>query len=512
MRFKSPRKFRTAVLLLIILTASISSPQDSNSIGTKSTITVAVPNKIDSLDPFKATVAQEFYILPLIFEYLFRYDSKSEIVPELAESWDFNKNKSELIVKLRPGHFFSDGTKLGASQVIENIQAFCRSAGPGTTPLYGLNGCSNKSLEIGIRKKDDLTIQFDISISPTAFILELTKPPFGIHIRKDDGRALGSGPYILSNFSKESIELNPNKYFGNKKVLTYSPKFRFKYIKEDQLASNIKSNQIDVAAMYLSSSIESLTSPEYQILETAPHVSQLLVLNPNIPPFDDHRVLLSIQKDIYDSNISKCSQGLVKGRGVIPIGIGGNLGEIESKQEAKNEETLHNSEKTFVLKLYRHVGRKNTCEEKILVSIFKKHKIEMSFQYLDSYDDLDKIYENPKTPAYIELFTFNTRDAAKFLSRFTPETNEPLFFFTDKAIAEILQKALKLDNIRFRFPSYKKINQMIESRASTIPLYYVGHTTTIRKCLLNREIKELKMNPNSFLFLIEGNLHPGCRG
>jgi len=474
---------------------------------------VAVPNGFESLDPLKAAIAQEWFVLPLIYEYLFRYNSKDEIIPDLAEVWAFQEDTSTIRIKIREGHFFSDGSKVDAKSVVQSITAYCLSTTPSAVGLRGLVGCSGaNNRRIKIRAVSDYNVEMVITMAPSAFIYQLTAAPMAVLKRDKNHHALGSGPYRLESLLHDMVVLKKNDFFSR---LTSSPspsQLVIQYIAEDAIGKELKKNNLDVASMYLTSSKSQLENPNYVVIPQAAHVTQVLVLNPNVVPFKDPKLRKVIRDAIYESEISTCAEGRMPAIGLIPTGVGGSIANdrsvIHGPIAAKNHKlALKNP---VHVEIFQHIGRKNICDEMTLKHIFANFNIFLNFRYVDNYSELDKLYVDKSTPAYIELFVFLTRDASRFLSRFTPHTTEPLFFYTDPKIEELVNKALNLGEIKQRFLLYRLANTRIEEKSSTVALYYIGHTNTIRRCRAGKSPEQIGYSPNSFLFLIEGGLADDC--
>lgn len=71
---------------------------------------------INTLDPGKASLIQEYFVLWAVFNALLKFDDRMEIVPDLAESF-LRPDPNTYHFKLRPGVRFHDGTVLSADDV-----------------------------------------------------------------------------------------------------------------------------------------------------------------------------------------------------------------------------------------------------------------------------------------------------------------------------------------------------------------------------------------------------------
>mgnify|MGYP006145986553 CR=1 FL=1 len=69
------------------------------------------------LDPHKQTAFSSLRLLELIYEPLVRLDAKLNVVPAIADSWEFSSDNLTLTFKLNPNAKFSDGAQVKSSDV-----------------------------------------------------------------------------------------------------------------------------------------------------------------------------------------------------------------------------------------------------------------------------------------------------------------------------------------------------------------------------------------------------------
>lgn len=71
----------------------------------------------DTLDPHRTTLSVASTTMDMIYEPLARRDYDGNVVPGLAESWEFSNENHTLTFKLKPGAVFHDGTPCDAEAV-----------------------------------------------------------------------------------------------------------------------------------------------------------------------------------------------------------------------------------------------------------------------------------------------------------------------------------------------------------------------------------------------------------
>src|SRR5680860_852140 len=86
--------------------------------------TLIMARAIDAtgLDPHTQTAFASLRLLELIYEPLVRTDENFEIVPALAESWEYSADGMKLTFTLRQGVTFHDGSDFTAEDVIASYE------------------------------------------------------------------------------------------------------------------------------------------------------------------------------------------------------------------------------------------------------------------------------------------------------------------------------------------------------------------------------------------------------
>lgn len=84
--------------------------------GTKDTLTIALPVEPATLDPFEHSNQNGFICTTLITEPLIKKNDDGELIPWLAESWEFTDDTT-LTMKLKTGVTFHDGSTMTAEDV-----------------------------------------------------------------------------------------------------------------------------------------------------------------------------------------------------------------------------------------------------------------------------------------------------------------------------------------------------------------------------------------------------------
>ena len=76
---------------------------------------------IDSLDPLYSTFGGTYQELYAVYDQLFRIDEAGNVLPSLAQSWDFSTDGKDITLRLQKGVKFHDGTTFAAEVVKWNF-------------------------------------------------------------------------------------------------------------------------------------------------------------------------------------------------------------------------------------------------------------------------------------------------------------------------------------------------------------------------------------------------------
>jgi peptide/nickel transport system substrate-binding protein len=138
------------------------------------------------------------------YDVLFRYDENFKILPRLVETWDISPDGKTIIMHLKKGVKFTDGTPFNAEAVKYNVDNYLPS------------GVKNPSqLKINsIDVIDDLTVRFNMKMFDSTLFLDLgdsvglmCSPTAMKKATTDDNRAIdhlvGTGPFKLVEFKRQ---------------------------------------------------------------------------------------------------------------------------------------------------------------------------------------------------------------------------------------------------------------------------------------------------------------------
>lgn len=173
---------------------------------------VCVSSNINTLDPAKTKIGEEYIVGFLVFSGLTEIQNDGSLKPDLAESWTRSDDLKTWTFKLRQGVKWHHGREFDAQDVIETITRILDPATGSVTRV-------NFQLVDHMEKVDDHTVRFNLKQAYAGFA-DLFSDRQARIVPRDKlatlaSEPIGTGPFRFKSFSPgERIELvrNPD-YF-----------------------------------------------------------------------------------------------------------------------------------------------------------------------------------------------------------------------------------------------------------------------------------------------------------
>lgn len=285
------------------------------------TLRMAWSQDATGLDPHKQTAFSSLRLLELIYEPLVRLDSSLEVVPAIAESWEFSDDGLTLTFRLDPDAKFSDGTQVTS----EDVKAsFTRLLDEATGAAARSNFLSIASIDT----PDATTAVFNLSQPDAPILVAMATinaaivPASIIEAGTVETTTLGSGPFVLDSWdpnSREVLSVNANWAGGDVAIdgidVSVLPD-------ETAILASLRAGQIDFALLN-DPLVATLVpnEPNLQLNRQPGLAYNVLQLQPARPPMDDLKVRQAIscavdRQDILDSAL--VGEGAVTGPLTMP--------------------------------------------------------------------------------------------------------------------------------------------------------------------------------------------------
>ncbi|HLP29941.1 MAG TPA: ABC transporter substrate-binding protein, partial [Geothrix sp.] len=81
-------------------------------------ISVALEKPVLSLNPLLLAREVESQVVDLVFDRLVALDERGAFVPQLLEGWEISKDGRDILLKLRPGQTWQDGSPIEAEDLV----------------------------------------------------------------------------------------------------------------------------------------------------------------------------------------------------------------------------------------------------------------------------------------------------------------------------------------------------------------------------------------------------------
>jgi peptide/nickel transport system substrate-binding protein len=320
---KKLQRISTYLFILGIMSVSAIFISPTRAASGATTITVGTTDKIYSLDPAKADDYFSVNILQNIGDGLLRYVPGSTNL-ELAMATGYTVSPSGLnyTVAIRSGLKFANGHPITATTFQTSI---IRARDLNGDPAYLLQGLVD-NVKVINTTAFQVNLLYPFSVFPSLMAAWVTYPvdPATQNTTFNDNYA-GSGPYTIQAYVP-GVELdlmaNPN-YFGTPANI---PNVHIKLLSNSaSLTTAIESGSIDVAyRTFNPSDSASLSSlPAFTHWTGPGAVIRYLVLNNNIPPFNDTNVRQALAYAVNRTQIaSQVFLGTVQNLySMVPIGM-----------------------------------------------------------------------------------------------------------------------------------------------------------------------------------------------
>jgi peptide/nickel transport system substrate-binding protein len=324
-----PAMSRRALLVGTLALSAAHLPLQTLSAAELDVLTLGKAGDPDNIDPAVTGTNNSFTITYPAYERLVKYNgSASDVIGELAESWEASPDATVWTFKIAKGHTFSDGTPVTAEAVkfsFERVVKVAKSQAKQFTQIT--------KMEL----VDADTIRFTLE-NPSATFLSLlagsgasiVNPAVMQHeVDGDMGQAyladhtMGSGAYQVASWEKgQQIVLEANPHYAGKAHLK---KVVVRIIKDASARRlQLEKGDLDLVEDLPSDQLESLAGAEgVSIVDEPGFFVTYLYLNNKSAPLDNMKVRQAISSAMdYQGIIDGVLHGKAKQmRGAVPSGM-----------------------------------------------------------------------------------------------------------------------------------------------------------------------------------------------
>jgi ABC-type transport system substrate-binding protein len=251
---------------------------------------IASPADVSSLDPIRGNAGSDHVMLYPLYDTLVSFNEGMEAQPGLAESWE-QPTPTELVLRLREGVTFHDGTPFDAEAVKFNLE---RAAGEGSNIAPDI--ASVKSVEV----VDPLTVKLTLS-RPDASLLMVLADRAGMMVSPTAAKAaggdlstqpVGAGAWSFVSWKRgDALTYERFDDYWNTEVDRVA-EMRINIIPDPKTrATSLRSGQQDIALELAPADAASLEKADGVTLHEDPRMYlQQVYLNRSDPALKDPRV------------------------------------------------------------------------------------------------------------------------------------------------------------------------------------------------------------------------------
>ncbi len=303
-KINSQRRINPYLIFLFLFISMVSfSPLDpAGAAGPEygGTLTFGSENDLRGFDPLKINALSicGSVASSTIHERLFDTDSKGNLIPVLGLWATPSKDGKKLIIALRQGVWFHDGTPFNADAVVYNWSRLLN-------PENKFRGRSSISPIQSVEKIDEFTVQFNLShiwlpfpkiLTDTRALHSYMMSPKALEEDTQSRAPVGTGPFMFKEWKSGDrfVVVRNTNYWQKEKP--YLDKIIFKPVPDHQTRfASLTSGQIDVIFMDRGHIIKRARSNDALVhYQGDSNGAETALLNTTKPPLDDPRVRQAI--------------------------------------------------------------------------------------------------------------------------------------------------------------------------------------------------------------------------
>jgi peptide/nickel transport system substrate-binding protein len=265
---------------------------------------VAIGTNLNTLDPARTTLGEEYNYDVLVFNGLTRMTPQMKTEPDLAASWEAGEDLKSWTFHLRKGVKFHNGREMVAGDVVKTFERIL-------DPATGSSARSNFTMIEKVTAVDPSTVRFDLAYGYSGFADILTDRQVKIvpadHIAELPTAPIGTGPFKFVSYTP-----------GDRLVMARNPDYfepglpKLNGVEERIIPdmtvriAALEAGDVDYVWDVPPEQVEKLKANPKLKVENAPAASwDGAILNNEIPPFNDVRVRKALHLAVAKPDLVK---------------------------------------------------------------------------------------------------------------------------------------------------------------------------------------------------------------
>jgi ABC-type transport system substrate-binding protein len=295
---------------------------------------LADQDDIPTLDPARGYDTASWQFEQMLFNTLVDYDDETNLVGELASTWEISEDRRTYTFHLRDDVHFSTGRPLAAADVRYAIERVLdpQTRSQGAEFFRGIIGaeqCTPAHCAVdGIEIPDAHTIRFRLRDFDPLFLHKLAMP-FAAAIPAEEVQRwgedfarhpVGSGPFMLQEWAQgQRLLFVRNPHYFTPELPRLAGVLRLVGVSDELAWLKYSAGQLDVTNIPPPEFPQVMRDPQYRPL--LQHVTTMrtnyLGMNCDVPPFTDRRVRQALNFAVNKDKLLR----LINNRGVAAKGI-----------------------------------------------------------------------------------------------------------------------------------------------------------------------------------------------
>ncbi|MBO4390289.1 MAG: ABC transporter substrate-binding protein [Lachnospiraceae bacterium] len=480
-------KLKRFACVLMTLTIALSGLTTGCTSGDKdgkasSSITIGIPQDLDSLDPHKAVAAGTKEILFNIYEGLVKVDSDGNLVPAVASEVSPSEDGSSYTFTLRDGVKFHDGSAVTAEDVKYSLDR-CAASDGDSAPL--VPAFSNiKSVDV----KDAKTVTVNLENPDTEFLANLTTAIIPASNKEPEKNAIGTGPYKYVSWTPlEQVVLKKNEdYWGEKAYIT---DVTIKIIADgDSIVTALNGGSIDFFARLSADQVSQL-SGDFTVYEGTMNLVQALYLNNAEKPFDDVRVRQAL---CYATDVKAILDMTSDGKGT-PIGssmfpafgkyytdLSNTYPKDIEKAKALLKEAGYEDGFTFTITVPSNY-QPHIDTALVLKEQYKEIGVTAEIQKVEWATWLSDVYTGRQFTSTVIGVDASTLTAPALLSRFVSDAGNNFINYNNADYDAAYARAIKTTDDAEKTAAYKECEKILADTAANVYIQDMAEFVALNK-------------------------------
>ncbi len=497
------------VSMLLTLTIALSgcAGDKANEEASESTITIGIPQDLDSLDPNMSAGAGTQEMLFNVYEGLYKPDSNGNLVPAVASDCVISDDGLVYKFTLRDGIKFHNGNMVTVEDVVYSMN---KCAGNGTgEPLVSAISVLEK-----VEATDDKTVVLTLSEANKDFLSILAMAETCIvpaDVADLEETPVGTGPYkIVSRSLQESVELEKfDEYWGEP---AHIEKVTLKVLADaDSILMNLQGGAVDLVARVTASTASEL-GEQFNIVEGSMNLVQALYLNNGVEPFNNEKVRQALcyavdKQEIFD--FVSDGKGFAVGSSMFPAFGKYYMEELNDvyttdydKAKALLAEAGYSNGLTFTIKVPSNY-QQHVDTATVLAEQFKRIGVTADIELIEWEAWLNDVYSNKQFEATVVGLDASTLTAGAMLKRFDSTAHNNFINYSNPDYDTAYANARAAETDEEATGYYKECERILAETAANVYIQDLVEFVAINKKYAGYEFYPSYVMDIAKLYIVE---------